>query len=85
MRNTLSNKEYNGWLAYFNEPVPDIQEVQMATLSLMVAQGLGAKNTTHSDYLIRKPIKIDKKPSNGTLSQNEVMSVFGGIATPLEG
>ena len=60
----------------------------MATLTLMVAQGLGSKNAKHEDFLIRK---IDKKPppkaveADGVLSQNEVMSVFAGIATPLDG
>jgi len=89
MRNTLSNREFHGWLAYFDEPIADIPEVQMATLTMMVAQGLGAKDVKHSDYLIRKPEKPivtkDERPSNGTLTKNEVMSVFAGMATPLEG
>ena len=89
MRNTISNREFYGWLAYFDEPIADIPEVQMATLSMMVAQGLGAKDVKHSDYLVRKPDKTtpikDERPSNGTLSKNEVMSVFAGMATPLEG
>jgi len=86
MRNTLSNREFYGWLAYFDEPIADIPEVQMATLSMMVAQGLGAKDVKHSNYLIRKPVEVvHNKPDNGTLSKNEVMSVFAGMATPLEG
>ena len=101
MRNTISNKEFYGWLAYFEEPVPDIPEIQMASMSLLVAQGLGSKDAKHSDFLVRKPetktgsnkpflaedtsSQASKRPDNGTLSQNEVMSVFAGMATPLEG
>ena len=101
MRNTLSNKEFYGWLAYFEEPTPDIPEIQMATMSLLVAQGLGSKDAKHTDFLIRKPeLKIgsnkpflaedttskeSQRPANGTMSQNEVMSIFAGMATPLEG
>lgn len=89
MRNTITNKEFFGWLSYYDMPMPDIQEVQLATLSVMVAQGLGAKNVKHEDYLVRKPEKAKPKETvaldNGLLDINEVQSVFAGIATPLDG
>ena len=89
MRQVLSNKEFHGWLAYFQHEGPDVQEIQMATLTLMVAQGLGAKKVEHSDYLIRKPAKVSKETTaqtpDGVLSQTEVMSVFAGIAVPMGG
>jgi hypothetical protein len=90
MRQVLTNKEFHGWLAYFQHAGPDVQEIQMATLSLMVAQGLGAKKVEHSDYMIRKQNKPKTKAQkattpDGVLTQNEVMSVFAGIATPLDG
>ena len=87
MRQVLTTTEYHGWLAYFQYQSPDVQEIQMATLTLMVAQGLGAKNAQHTDYIVRKPKKTKSTEAptpTGVLTQNEVMSVFAGIATPLE-
>ncbi len=96
MRNVLTRREFYGWLSYFSEPNPDIPETQMATLSLMVAHGLGSKDAKIEDFLIRKPSNKQKEEKSqlldpdtvtptGVLSQNEVMSVFAGIATPLDG
>jgi hypothetical protein len=91
LRMTISPREFAGWMVFFRDQDPDIPEIQMATLSLMVAQGLGSKKAKHDDYLIRKPTLLEKKgptvahTPDGVLTQNEVMSVFAGIAIPLDG
>jgi len=69
---------------------PDETEIQLANLTLMVAQGLGSKNSKFEDFLVNKPKKKPSKKTevttpDGVLSQNEVMSVFAGIATPMDG
>ena len=90
MRQVLSAKEFHGWLNFFQHQGPDVQEIQMATLTLMVAQGLGAKDVKHSNYMVRKTQEREKakpveaKTPEGVLTQNEVMSVFAGIATPMD-
>ena len=91
MRNVLTAKEYNGWVRYLAFKTPDETEVQLARLGHMVAQGLGAKDVKLDDFLVntvKKPTSAKAEESNtpdGVLSQNQVMSVFAGLATPLEG
>jgi len=85
MKQALTYREYQGWLAYLTHQSPDVQEIQMATLTLMVARAMGSKNSEHDDFIIRKPAKqvTEAKTKDGLLTFNEVRSVFAGIATPM--
>jgi hypothetical protein len=88
LRHVISQKEFHMWLRYFANKDPDETEIQLANLTLMVAQGLGSKKAKFEDFLINKPTKKEAtkaKTPDGILSQNEVMSVFAGIAIPLDG
>jgi len=86
MRNVLSKNEYHEWVRFFATKIPDETEIQLAHLSLMVAQGLGAKNASLDDFLINKikSEKITENDDGGVLTQTDVMSVFAGMAVPME-
>jgi len=74
------------WLRYFANKDPDETEMQLANLTLLVAQGLGIKKPKFEDFLINKPRKPEPSKTKGpagVLSQTEVMSVFSGIAVPM--
>ena len=78
----LTKKEYHQWIAYFNQKQPDVQEMQMAILTSMVAQGLGSKKAQMNDFLIHKlkPTDNELKP----LPMGDIEAVFASFAKPMK-
>ena len=78
MLHTLSANEYYRWFVYINEyEPPDVNEVQTAVLSNMIASFMGSKNSTYKNFLIRGKKQAKKKVSN-------LASAFAGIAKPFK-
>lgn len=71
------------WLSYEMFKYPDANELQMARLTLMVAQGLGAKNLKIEDFLINNP-SASKKPKAEPMSAESVRSAFSILANKME-
>ena len=69
------------WVTYLNTKDPDIQEIQMAVLSLQVSSGLGAKNPKLEDFLISGK----KKQSQTTKKPLTAFDSFAAIATDFKG
>jgi hypothetical protein len=82
MKNLLSKKEFDGWVDYLNNKQPEIQELQLATLSMLVSVGLGNKKASVSDFIISKPRKHKTKtePSK-VMSNNAVQAALASFAT----
>lgn len=79
MKQMLPPSEFRGWLKYIANKQPDVNEMQMAVLTAMVAQGLGSKNASYKDFLIRKQETRGQK--NNIMSAGEVKSIFSGLAS----
>jgi hypothetical protein len=90
LKSVMSRTEYMKWMAYKIHKQPDTMEVQMATLTAMVAGGLGVKNVSADDYLVNKPPKADVNNSmrssenSDVMSGEEVQAFFGMIAEPMK-
>ncbi len=85
MKAMLSVAEYNRWVKYFVNTQPDVTEIQLARLTLMVAQGLGAKDVKLEDFLINTfntPSKSKEENEVG-MSNEAVRNALAGIAIPL--
>ena len=81
----ITQSEFNGWVTYLNTKPPDTQEIQMAILINLVAQGLGAKESKIENYIINKTKQQEKGSNeNVVMSSDEVSAVFGALAIPLE-
>ena len=78
MKQLLTTKEFNDWVEYLYTKGPDVQEIQMAVLSNMVAQGLGSKKSKVDDFIISK--QKPQKQTTNVMSADEVSSVFGGLS-----
>ncbi len=77
MKSMLTQKEFFGWVKYFNTREPDAQEIQMAVLSNIVSGALGGKSKIE-DFLIHKTHK--SQDSLRPMSAKEVAGVFAGVA-----
>lgn len=79
LHSKLTVSEFDGWVKYFTNKPPDVQEIQMAVLMNMVASGLGAKNSKVDNYIISnheaKGVKEEEKPKT-------LFDAFASIATP---
>lgn len=75
----LSEREYTKWLSYEMYKYPDANELQMARLTLLVAQGLGGKNLKIEDFMINDPKKFNK-PKAKVMSTESVRSAFSMLA-----
>ena len=78
MKATLTRSEYIGWLSYLRYEEPDVTEIQLATLAMLVSNAVGGKAKA-KDFLVRKP---DKVPSDKVMSMEAVKGIFSGVATP---
>ena len=80
MKATMPHSEYIGWLSLLRYEEPDVTEMQLATLTMVVANALGGKSKV-KDFLVRKP--DNKSVSNGKeMSMDAIKGVFGGVAVP---
>ena len=84
MKNVLSYTEYNRWFVYLSNKKPDVAEVQLATISTLIAQGLGNKDAKMRDFLITKTDDETPKKQAGPMTDEAIHAVFAAIATPLE-
>ena len=74
----MSQREFYGWLDYLNDKGPDVQELQLAVLSNMVASGLGSKKSKVSDFIITK--QRQQISSTGVMDEKTVRSTFSALA-----
>ncbi len=86
LKQVLPQKEFLKWVKYFSNPYPDATEIQLARLTLMVAQGLGAKDVKFADFLVNnfdddKP-KTEQQNEIG-MSNEAVRNALSAIAIPL--
>ncbi len=63
MKAIITPSEFLNWVTYLNTIEPDVQEIQMAILSLQVAQGLGSKSSKLEDFLINMGSRKPKAPA----------------------
>jgi hypothetical protein len=88
MKSMLTEKEFLGWVKYFNQKGPDTQEIQMAILMSLVSSGLGGKGKV-DDFILSKTPK-DKTVTNAQttvtkgMAAQEVRAAFAGVATPMK-
>ena len=68
----MDAEELRNWSYYFAEEKPDVQELQMAVLSNMIASYMGVKNSKYTNYLIRK----QKEPETKAMSNDAILAVF---------
>ena len=78
MKAMITHSEFIGWLSYLRYDEPDTNEIQLATLSMLVSNGLGGKGKV-KDFLVRKP---DDSQQRGPMSADAVKGIFSGVATP---
>jgi len=72
----MTREELHSWNKYLNEETPDIQEMQMAVMSNMIARYAGSKTSKFNDFLIRKPREIsDDKP----ISNSQILATFQSL------
>ena len=77
LENSLTHDELYKWSLYLAEETPDVNELQMAILSNMVASYMSKKKKSYKDFLIRKEVAAeveDKKISNAA-----ILAVFGNL------
>ncbi len=77
LENSLTHEELYKWSLYLAEETPDVNELQMAILSNMVASYMSKKKKSYKDFLIRKEVVAeveDKKISNAA-----ILAVFGNL------
>ncbi len=67
------------WLSYYKHKRPSTTELQLARLTLLVAQGLGSKTAKFEDFLVN-----NHKPKAKEMSADQVQAVFSGVATPMK-
>ena len=80
MKATMPRSEYVGWLSYLRYEDPDVTEMQLATLTMVVSNALGGKAKV-KDFLVRKP--DNNSVSDGKeMSMDAIKGVFGGVAVP---
>lgn len=82
MKATMPRSEYMGWLSFLRYEEPDINEIQLATLSMLVANALGGKSKV-KDFIVRKPDnnnRVSGQPKE--MEADAIRSVFSGIAVP---
>ena len=81
----LTDSEYLEWLSYFKYKEPDSLEIQLATLSHLVAIGLGSKDSKVEDFIIHKPENdIIQQENASTGIEQQITSVFSGIAVLMD-
>ena len=73
----MTYKEFEGWVSYLNTKGPDVNEVQMAVLSNLVASGLGSKNSKVDNFLISGKTS-PKKQHTSFDSFNNIASDYQG-------
>ncbi len=84
LRQVLTNNEFMKWVKYFGYKNPDETEVQLARLTLMVAQALGAKDVKFDDFLINSFAEVTTEKTNNIGMSNEaVRNALSSIAIPL--
>jgi hypothetical protein len=76
------------WMSYKIHQNPDSLEMQIASLSALVAGGLGVKDASAEDFLIHKPHQnkpmVNDDEELPVMSISEVQSFFGVLAEPME-
>ena len=82
----LPRSEYVRWLSYLKYEEADVQEIQLATLSMLVANALGGKSKV-KDFLIHKPNTTPQAITNRdgspkVMSEDAIRNVFSGVAIP---
>ena len=81
----ITQEEYINWLRYFKFQEPDSLEIQLATLSHLVAIGLGSKDSKIEDFIIHKPENdIIQQENASTGIEQQITSVFSGIAVLMD-
>ena len=76
MKTTMTRTEIVKWLSYYTYKQPDITEIQLATIGVLVSAGLGNKNAKIDDFLVSKG---NTKPQDPTevMQSDEVAGFFG--------
>jgi len=76
MKTTMTRTEIVKWLSYYTYKQPDITEIQLATLALLVSAGLGNKNAKIDDFILSKG---NTKPQDPTepMQSDDVAGFFG--------
>ena len=83
MKAVITRNEFDKWMIYLQNKQPEIQEIQLAVLSTLVANGLGSKSKVH-DFLISKPEKNTADTPTAGMDAASVRSAFSGIAVPMK-
>ena len=73
MKLSLTRAEYFKWISYYQNKNPEIQEIQLAVISSMIARGLGSKDSSADDFIISK---MSKNTSPDTPMDTEAVSNF---------
>jgi len=80
MKMTITQQEFNGWVYYLNNKGPDVEEIQLAVLTNMVAQGLGSKKSKVTDYIISKTHEPKSEPTDTkVMSASAVKAAFSSL------
>jgi hypothetical protein len=82
MKSIITKKETLKWLSYFYHKPPEPLEVQIAVLSAMVANGLGAKGAKAEDFILT-PKTQEKHAEVHEMDPNEVSNFFKVLAKPM--
>ena len=77
MKAVVTTSEFNGWIKYFNQKPPDIQEVQLAVISTLISSAAGGKGKVKDFILSGKNGKV--KPKDPNELANQVASAFRQI------
>ena len=74
MEQSMDEDELRGWADYFAEETPDVNELQMAVLSNMIASYMGNKNSKYTDFLIRT--QRDSTDTDKPITNDAIIDVF---------
>ena len=84
LRQILPHNEFIKWIKYFGHKYPDETEIQLARLSLIVSQALGAKDVKFNDFLVNTFDEVENTSTNDIGMSNEaVKNALSAIAIPL--
>lgn len=77
MKSVMPVSEFNGWMKYYAQKPPDVQELQMAVLCTIVSNAVGGKSKVDDFILSNKD--ANSNSSTSAITPEQVSSIFNAL------
>ncbi len=76
MRETMTEEEFNSWMAYDRMEPLHSTDMELAQIAMMVAAFMGQKDVKFEDFYIHKQPHVEKEPEDTKQQDNEELERY---------